>query len=90
MVSQCGYILFLELSFELTTNHLRYGLGECVIKLSCEKMYNVLVFVCLQAEMQRFTAKIVDLMKQEKLYASQGGPIILSQVCSVKNFCSHY
>lgn len=30
--------------------------------------------------MQRFTAKIVDMMKQEKLYASQGGPIILSQV----------
>ncbi|CAN7051306.1 hypothetical protein IGI04_027212 [Brassica rapa subsp. trilocularis] len=33
-----------------------------------------------KAEMQRFTAKIVDLMKQEKLYASQGGPIILSQI----------
>jgi hypothetical protein len=30
--------------------------------------------------MQIFTAKIVDLMKQENLYASQGGPIILSQV----------
>ncbi|KAK7261372.1 hypothetical protein RIF29_27681 [Crotalaria pallida] len=33
-----------------------------------------------KTEMQRFTAKIVDLMKQESLYASQGGPIILSQV----------
>ncbi|KAM2200691.1 hypothetical protein ACFX1R_000609 [Malus domestica] len=32
-----------------------------------------------KAEMQRFTAKIVDMMK-EKLYASQGGPIILSQI----------
>ncbi|CAI8587413.1 unnamed protein product [Vicia faba] len=30
--------------------------------------------------MKRFTAKIVDLMKQENLYASQGGPIILSQI----------
>ncbi|KAM7518936.1 hypothetical protein LguiB_017898 [Lonicera macranthoides] len=30
--------------------------------------------------MKRFTAKIVDLMKQEKLYSSQGGPIILSQI----------
>nr|GME21068.1 beta-galactosidase 8 [Ipomoea batatas] len=30
--------------------------------------------------MQRFTTKIVDLMKQENLYASQGGPIILSQI----------
>ncbi|KAK9112410.1 hypothetical protein Scep_019929 [Stephania cephalantha] len=29
--------------------------------------------------MQKFTAKIVDMMKQEKLYASQGGPIILSR-----------
>ncbi|PNY07301.1 beta-galactosidase 8-like protein [Trifolium pratense] len=33
-----------------------------------------------KAEMKRFTAKIVDLMKQENLYASQGGPIILSQI----------
>lgn len=33
-----------------------------------------------KVEMQRFTAKIVDLMKQENLYASQGGPIILSQI----------
>ncbi|RXI08012.1 hypothetical protein DVH24_014578 [Malus domestica] len=33
----------------------------------------------VQAEMQRFTKKIVDMMK-EKLYASQGGPIILSQI----------
>ncbi|KAJ1689107.1 hypothetical protein LUZ63_013262 [Rhynchospora breviuscula] len=33
-----------------------------------------------KTEMQRFTAKIVDLMKQENLYASQGGPIILSQI----------
>ncbi|KAH6800010.1 beta-galactosidase 16, partial [Perilla frutescens var. hirtella] len=30
--------------------------------------------------MQNFTTKIVDLMKSEKLYASQGGPIILSQI----------
>ncbi|CAO2814443.1 unnamed protein product [Amaranthus hypochondriacus] len=31
-------------------------------------------------EMQRFTAYIVDLMKQNNLYGSQGGPIILSQI----------
>ncbi|XP_042495404.1 beta-galactosidase 16-like [Macadamia integrifolia] len=30
--------------------------------------------------MQNFTTKIVNLMKSEKLYASQGGPIILSQI----------
>ena len=33
-----------------------------------------------KAEMQRFTAKVVDTMKGAGLYASQGGPIILSQV----------
>ncbi|KAK6141947.1 hypothetical protein DH2020_024320 [Rehmannia glutinosa] len=31
-------------------------------------------------EMQRFTARIVALMKQNNLFASQGGPIILSQI----------
>lgn len=41
-----------------------------------------------QAEMQRFTAKIVDMMQQEKLYASQGGPIILSQVTFI--FFPHF
>ncbi|XP_027342631.1 beta-galactosidase 8-like isoform X1 [Abrus precatorius] len=33
-----------------------------------------------KVEMKRFTAKIVDMIKQEKLYASQGGPVILSQI----------
>ncbi|PWZ54300.1 Beta-galactosidase 6 [Zea mays] len=33
-----------------------------------------------KAEMQRFTAKVVDTMKGAGLYASQGGPIILSQI----------
>ncbi|KAJ4827478.1 Beta-galactosidase 3 [Turnera subulata] len=30
--------------------------------------------------MQKFTQKIVQMMKDEKLYESQGGPIILSQI----------
>ncbi|EPS72770.1 beta-galactosidase, partial [Genlisea aurea] len=33
-----------------------------------------------ETEMKRFTSKIVDLMKENNLYASQGGPIILSQI----------
>ncbi|XP_076883903.1 beta-galactosidase 6-like [Bidens hawaiensis] len=33
-----------------------------------------------QAEMELFIAKIVNLMKDENLFASQGGPIILAQV----------
>ncbi|KAL0317452.1 UNVERIFIED_CONTAM: Beta-galactosidase 15 [Sesamum angustifolium] len=31
-------------------------------------------------EMQNFTSLIVDMMKKEKLFASQGGPIILAQI----------
>jgi hypothetical protein len=30
--------------------------------------------------MQKFTQKIVQMMKDENLFESQGGPIILSQV----------
>jgi hypothetical protein len=30
--------------------------------------------------MEGFTKKIVEMMKNEKLFQSQGGPIILSQV----------
>ncbi|OIW01968.1 hypothetical protein TanjilG_11542 [Lupinus angustifolius] len=33
-----------------------------------------------QDEMKNFTTKIVDLMRHEKLFASQGGPIILAQI----------
>ncbi|KAI4335303.1 hypothetical protein L6164_013963 [Bauhinia variegata] len=33
-----------------------------------------------KAAMQKFTTKIVDMMKAEKLYQTQGGPIILSQI----------
>lgn len=40
--------------------------------------------------MQKFVYKIVNLMKSEKLYHPQGGPIILSQVTPKhmdKNLC---
>ncbi|CAJ2649876.1 unnamed protein product [Trifolium pratense] len=33
-----------------------------------------------KAAMQNFTTKIVDMMKAEKLFQTQGGPIILSQI----------
>lgn len=33
-----------------------------------------------KAAMQKFTAKIVSVMKAEKLFQSQGGPIIMSQI----------
>jgi len=34
----------------------------------------------MKTAMQGFTQKIVQMMKNERLFASQGGPIILSQV----------
>lgn len=36
--------------------------------------------------MQNFTEKIVSMMKSEQLFEGQGGPIILSQVCSYSSF----
>lgn len=47
--------------------------GLCVL---FARVYSFLVF---QYHMQKFTTFIVDLMKKEKLFASQGGPIILAQ-----------
>lgn len=46
--------------------------------------------VFAKAAMQKFTTKIVNMMKAERLYQTQGGPIILSQVvqvlCSTSQF----
>lgn len=36
--------------------------------------------------MKGFTEKIVNLMKSENMFESQGGPIILSQVCALLYF----
>jgi hypothetical protein len=41
---------------------------------------SILHFLVLQLAMQRFTQKIVQMMKDENLFESQGGPIILAQV----------
>lgn len=42
---------------------------------------NLTSFFFGQNEMQTFTTKIVNMAKEAKLFASQGGPIILAQVC---------
>ncbi|KAF3450936.1 hypothetical protein FNV43_RR07025 [Rhamnella rubrinervis] len=42
-------------------------------------------------EMQTFTAKIVNMCKEAKLFASQGGPIIIAQIENeYGNIMSHY
>lgn len=33
--------------------------------------------------MQNFTTMIVDMMREEKLFAPQGGPIIIAQVINL-------
>lgn len=41
-------------------------------------MMNYLVNV--QYHMKRYTEMVINLMKKEKLFAEQGGPIIMAQV----------
>lgn len=40
--------------------------------------------------MQKFTTKIVNMMKAEELYETQGGPIIMSQVIKLAKFISSH
>lgn len=44
------------------------------------KIHSNFGMMLMKAAMQKFTTKIVNMMKAERLYESQGGPIILSQV----------
>jgi hypothetical protein len=46
------------------------------------KLLSSFPFVNWQYHMERYAKMIVKMLKAEKLYASQGGPIILSQVSS--------
>lgn len=39
----------------------------------------------MKVAMQGFTEKIVKMMKSEKLYETQGGPIIMSQVSNLSS-----
>ena len=41
----------------------------------------------MKDEMQNFTTLIVDKVKEERLLATQGGPIILLQVFNVLLYC---
>lgn len=46
--------------------------------MSCS--IDISIVVVVKVAMQKFTNKIVEMMKSENLFESQGGPIILSQV----------
>lgn len=51
-----------------------------MILSSCYNLVPKCTLLSKQNEMKRFLVKIVNLMKDENLFASQGGPIILAQV----------
>ncbi|KAJ8643368.1 hypothetical protein MRB53_005116 [Persea americana] len=56
---------------------------ECVLKMERQSMFHVIFRTDngpYKVAMEGFTKKIVDMMKAEGLYESQGGPIIMSQV----------
>lgn len=38
----------------------------------------------MQVNMERWVTKVVNLMRDNKLYAPQGGPIIMSQVIYIR------
>lgn len=88
-----GCITFLILYFELIMHLSRYvnatfqfpsvfGFFKTLLTI-----FYVIVpsydYAGVQYYMQKFTTYIVNLMKKEKLFASQGGPIILSQASIV-------
>lgn len=53
---------------------------------NCWLYFENFFFFKKKAAMEKFTTKIVDMMKSEALFESQGGPVILSQVCPVSSF----
>lgn len=61
-------------------SHFLFNVCSCAINFG----YCSVTYVCIvKAAMQGFTQKIVQMMKDDRLFASQGGPIILSQVYKI-------
>lgn len=92
-VSHFGYISFLGFSFEQIMIYSRYNVILMMMVMMHLIVIMLLLQISLifsykshdasfplQNAMKSFLMKIVDLMKDENLFASQGGPIILAQV----------
>ncbi|KAG5060252.1 hypothetical protein JHK87_001281 [Glycine soja] len=67
--------------------------GVCIINVAREGVIDEDALVraldsgtIAQFQMEKFTKKIVDMMKAERLFESQDGPIILSQVDYIYNY----
>lgn len=88
--------MYLVLNSEQTMSHSRFvpflshffliNLNS-VILFSCFLAIYLFIFPIKlpKAAMKGFTEKIVNMMKAERLFESQGGPIILSQVIQFKH-----
>jgi hypothetical protein len=70
-----------KLSVADISNSTRYKLEVklCTCRDNFRLMY-LLGFLFIQKLMQKFVTMIVNKLKDAKLFASQGGPIILAQV----------
>lgn len=81
-----GYTLFPEFSSVQQMLLLRlvpvFLSVEIVSHYTCTgfKWFILMPYELVQNEMKHFLAKIVEMMKEENLFATQGGPIILAQV----------
>lgn len=81
-----GYTLFPEFSSVQQMLLLRlvpvFLSVEIVSHYTCTSFKWFILMPCelVQNEMKHFLAKIVEMMKEENLFATQGGPIILAQV----------
>lgn len=73
-----GHSRYFFLKF--STENLQILLECGQTRANVDKLLLSLFFSWWKMAMQGFTQKIVQMMKNEKLFASQGGPIILSQV----------
>ncbi|KAK8552415.1 hypothetical protein V6N12_041010 [Hibiscus sabdariffa] len=66
---------------DVTMNHSRYCIYTWhYLLIIAHALLDAPSMNVVQMHMQNFTTKIVNMMKSEGLYASQGGPIILSQI----------
>lgn len=83
-----------------TISHSRFGLSlnknikgfklQSFFLLPYFRVWTYHSFCYLQGAMERFTSKIVSMMKAENLFESQGGPIILSQVRQFSRFIVNF
>ena len=93
--SLCGYTIFQISNSGQTMRFSRFELVNCFLFFflmnpsivglymqdrQWQEVISTFFFFFVQNEMQTFTTKIVNMAKEAKLFASQGGPIILAQV----------